>query len=125
MTNRVLIAFGCGLALAGAAIADTTGPVKTAQAAAVTQKMASVPAKPATAIKPMKMTCEEFLSYDEITRPQIVYLSEGLYGKDKSDSAVFDIERTNRLVPILIEECQREPKTSYWQKMKSEFNRIF
>jgi hypothetical protein len=132
MTNRLLIALGFALVLAGAAYADTAGPVKTAETPVVTQKAATVPATPvkaAKAIEPMQMTCEEFLSYDEVTRPQIVFLSEGLNskgkGKGKPNNAVFDIEQTNTLVPVLIEDCQREPKTSYWQKMKKEFERVF
>ncbi len=79
MINRALIAFGCGLAFAGAAIAGTTAPLKTANAPVVTEKRVPVPRKPAAAIS---------------------------------------------LVPILIEDCQREPKTSYWQKMKSEFKKL-
>jgi hypothetical protein len=125
MTNRALIALACALTLAGAAIADTTAPDKGAEIPVVLKKMDSVPTKPAKAIKPMEMTCEEFLSYDEITRPKIGFLSEGLNGKGKSDHSVFDIERTNSLVPVLIQECQREPKTSYWQKMKSAFKSVF
>jgi len=35
------------------------------------------------AVKATELTCEEFLSYDEVTRPQIVYWSEGLNGKGK------------------------------------------
>lgn len=132
MTNRVLIALGIGLVLASAAYADTAEPVKTTESPVVTQKAATVPATPVKAakkIKPMQMTCEEFLAYDEVTRPQIVFLSEGLNGKGKgkgkSDDAVFDIEQTNTLVPVLVEDCQREPKTSYWQKVKNEFKRVF
>jgi hypothetical protein len=125
MTNRLLIVLGFGLVLARAAIADTPAPVSTAQAPLATGKAVAPATKPAKSIQPMEMTCEEFLSYDEITRPQIVFLSEGLNGNGKPGHAVFDIERTNSLVPVLIEDCQREPKTSYWQKMKSEFKRIF
>ncbi len=125
MTSRALITLGCALTLAGAAIADTTAPVKTAETPVVPEKMTSVTTKPAKAIKPMEMTCEEFLSYDEVTRPQIVFLSEGLNGEGKPNDAVFDIEQTNTLVPVLVEDCQREPKTSYWQKMKNEFKKTF
>jgi acid stress chaperone HdeA len=76
-------------------------------------------------IKPTAMTCEEFLSYDEVTRPQIVYWSEGMNRKGKPEDAFIDVDRTNRLVPVLVEDCTKEPSASYWTKMKQEFKKIF
>ena len=116
MKNIALMAIGLSAAVATAAMAATP---------AMPDKSAMATAKPAKAIKPAELTCEEFLSYDEVTRPQIVYWSEGLNGKGKPEDAVIDVERTNRLVPVLVEDCTREPKSSYWQKMKQEFKRIF
>ena len=84
-----------------------------------------VAAKPTKAIKPMQLTCEEFLSYDEVTRPQIVYWSEGMNRKGKPETAAIDVDRTNSLVPVLVEECRKEPQTSYWAKLKQEFNKHF
>ena len=46
-------------------------------------------------------------------------------GKGKPEEALLDVERTSRLVPVLIEDCTKEPKSSYWQEMKQEFKRIF
>ena len=116
MKKLVLLAIGLSVAVASAAMADTP---------ATTDKAAMEVAKPAKAIKPTELTCEQFLSYDEVTRPQIVYWSEGLNGKGKPEAAVIDVERTNRLVPVLVEDCTKESKSSYWQKMKQEFKRIF
>jgi acid stress chaperone HdeA len=113
MKNFALLAVGIAFGLAGAAIADT--PVATAT-------HAPVAAKPTKAIKPMELTCEEFLSYDEVTRPQIVYWSAGLNGKGKPE---IDLDRTNSLVPVLVEDCRQEPKTSYWTKMEEEFKKHF
>jgi acid stress chaperone HdeA len=116
MKHVALLTIGLAVLLASSASADT--PAKS-------DKAAPVAAKPAKAIKPMELTCEEFLSYDEVTRPQIVYWSEGLNGKGKPDSAVIDVERTNSLVPVLVEDCRQEPKTSYWTKLKQEFKKTF
>jgi acid stress chaperone HdeA len=116
MNNLALLAIGLSVAVAAAAMAETP---------ATTDKVAMTSVKPVKAIKPAELTCEEFLSYDEITRPQIVYWSEGLNGKGKPEDAVIDVERTNRLVPVLVEDCTKEPKSSYWQKMKQEIKRIF
>jgi hypothetical protein len=83
---------------AGAALAADAGSAKT--------------------VKPASLTCEDFLAFDEVTRPEIVYWSEGLTRKGKPEDAVFDVERTNRMVPILVEDCTKEPKASYYKKVK-------
>jgi hypothetical protein len=31
----------------------------------------------------------------------------------------------NRLVRVLVEDCTKEPKSSYWKKMKQESKRVF
>jgi len=79
----------------------------------------AMPAKTTKAVKPTKMTCEEFLSYDEVTRPQIVFLSAGLKGNGKAKDPVVDADRINTLVPGVIEDCRAEPKSSFWQKLKA------
>ena len=114
MKNIALLTIGISVALANGAIADTP---------ALLDKAAPVPARPTKAIKPMELTCEEFLSYDEVTRPQIVYWSEGLNGKGKSENAVIDLDRTNSLVPVLVEDCRKEPQVSYWSKLKEEIRK--
>jgi hypothetical protein len=116
MKHVALLAVGMSVVLAHAVNADTT---------AMTDKTAPVAAKPAKAIKPMELTCEEFLSFDEVTRPQIVYWSEGLNGKGKPETAMIDVDLTNRLVPVLVEDCRKEPQTSYWTKLKQEFKKHF
>jgi hypothetical protein len=116
MKKHVLLAIAISVVLARSAIAEPP---------AVTDKMAPVVVKPTKAIKPMELTCEEFLSYDEVTRPQIVYWSEGMNGNGKPETAVFDVERTNRLVPVLVEDCRKEPQSSYWTKLKQEFKKHF
>lgn len=116
MKKLALLGIGISIVLINGAIADTP---------ATTDKSAPIAAKPAKAIKPMELTCEEFLSYDEVTRPQIVYWSEGMNGKGKPETAVIDLDRTNSLVPVLVEECRKDPHTSYWTKMKQEFKKHF
>jgi|SRR5665213_1131646 len=106
-------------AIAGAAVADTPPPTSSMAMSATTRDAKH--AKSAKAVKPTEMTCEEFLSYDEVTRPEIVFLSEGLKGKAKAKDTVVDVDRIHTLVPVLIEDCKNEPKASFWQKLKSRF----
>jgi acid stress chaperone HdeA len=76
-------------------------------------------------IKPMTMTCRDFLSYDVVTRPQIVYWSEALNQKGKPQDAQIDVDSINSLVPVLVQDCQREPQSSFWTKMKNDFKSAF
>ena len=71
------------------------------------------------------MTCEEFLAFDEVTRPKLVYWAEGMNKKGKVEDATFDIETTDTLVPVLIEDCRAAPKDSFWKKVKAEFKKVF
>ncbi len=66
-------------------------------------------------------TCADFLSFDEVTRPKIVYWSEGFARKEKTANVAFDVDRDDSLVPQLIEDCTKEPHASYWTTMKRRF----
>ena len=90
--------------------------------AAIAQTPAAVDGSAHT-IKPVRLTCENFLSFDEMTRPKIVYWSEGLLHKDHPDDAVFDLDMTHRLVPFLVEECTKRPHASWWKTMKETLKR--
>jgi|UniRef100_E6QRD0 hypothetical protein len=71
--------------------------------------------------QPAKMTCEEFTALDETAQPKVVYWAEGFNHKGKPKDAVIDIDSTDKLVPVLITECKKTPKASFWQKVKSHF----
>lgn len=84
--------------------------------------MADPPAVPAKANKADPSTK---VTVDEVTRPAIIYWADGVNSRGKAEDAVFDVERTNRLVPVLIEECKTEPKASFWTKVKAELKKVF
>lgn len=119
MNHLALLAIGFSLT-SSAAVADAPAAAAKPETAAAAPTTA-----PAKALKPGQIKCEDFLMYDDITRPQIVGWSEGAVHKGKPGEEVFDVERTNTLVPILVEECTREPKASYWQKFKAEWHAEF
>jgi len=70
------MAIGLSVAMANYALTDTLPKTVTTTATEV---------KPVKAVKADELTCEEFLSCDEVTRPQIVYSSEGLNGMGKPE----------------------------------------
>lgn len=122
MKKTMLLAIGTVAALSGSARADKTDKNdKTAKTA-----KAPVNAEKATkATKPAKMTCEDFIALEDVARPKLVYWAEGYNRKGKLEDATFDVESTDRLVPVMVEVCQKEPKASFWQKVKNEFKKVF
>lgn len=116
MKAPALLATVVFITLVGSAMADTPA----------TSTMPGKPDKATTkAIKPQKLRCDEFLALDEVTRPAVVYWAEGVNSKGKHEDAVFDIEMTNRLVPVVIQDCKQEPKASFWTKFKVELKKVF
>ena len=121
MKPPTLLVIAISTALAGTALADkpaaTDKPAKTDKAA--------TPAKMVKGPKPAKMTCEDFIALDEVSRPKLVYWAEGFNRKGKPEDAVFDVDTTDRLVPVLVEVCTKAPKESFWKKVKEEFKKVF
>lgn len=72
-------------------------------------------------VKPVKMTCEEFLSLDEDVQPEVSYFLEGYNRKSNTDVAVageIDLERDTA---VFVEICKPAPKESLWAKIKVKF----
>jgi acid stress chaperone HdeA len=69
------------------------------------------------------MTCKEFLSIDDVSRPGVVYWAEGVNHKGKPEDAVIDVGATNRLVPVITEECKARPQASFWRQMDAAWHR--
>jgi acid stress chaperone HdeA len=72
---------------------------------------------PSKIVKPGALTCEAFLMYDDVTRPQIVFWTEGSTKKGKPGEEVLDVDRTNTLVPMIVDECTRAPKAAFIKKV--------
>lgn len=71
--------------------------------------------------KPARMTCEQFVALDDVVKPKVVYWAEGFNHKGKAVDATVDIDSTDKLVPILVTECQKNPKASFWSEVKKHF----
>jgi hypothetical protein len=57
---------------------------------------------------------------EDSIKPKVVYWAVA-YGKGgKPESAVIDVEATEKVIPVRIEECKKAPKESFWQKMQAE-----
>jgi len=74
--------------------------------------------------KPLaKVTCEEFLTLDEVIQTKYVIAAEPYAKAHKPKSVVIDVVATETLVPVLIEECTKAPKDSFLTKLKSKLKR--
>jgi hypothetical protein len=88
---------------------------------AIQEHPLAAPKATASGPKPTRMTCNEFVSLANVTQPKVVYWAEGFNKDGGVSDSVVDIEETDRLVPILIQECKNEPKLTFWQKIKKFF----
>ena len=71
--------------------------------------------------KPLgKLTCEDFIAIDDIIKPQYVIAAVAHTKGGKAKNAVIEVIDIETLVPILVEECQKAPKESFWAKLKSK-----
>jgi len=79
----------------------------------------------AAAKKPIaKMTCEDFVGLEESFQPKAVYWAVA-YGKNgQPEAEAVDVEGVEKVVPVVMEECKKAPKESFWQKVKAEMKRI-
>jgi acid stress chaperone HdeA len=95
--------------------------IRTAAAVAVLATSTLALAETSAPKKPLgKLTCEEFLAYEEAFKPKVVYWAVA-YGKGgKAETAVLDVEGTDKVIPVIIEKCKAAPKASFLKTVKSE-----
>lgn len=71
--------------------------------------------------KPLgKLTCEEFLAFEDTFKPKVVYWAAA-YGKGgKPEAAMLDVEGTEKSIPVIIEKCKSAPKDSFLKTVKAQ-----
>jgi acid stress chaperone HdeA len=73
--------------------------------------------------KPLgKVTCEDFIAIEDVVKPQYVVSAIAHTKGGKAKNTVIEIVDTDTLVPVLIEECQKAPKESFWTKLKKKLH---
>ena len=71
-------------------------------------------------VKPVEMTCEEYLSLEKSVQPEVAYWLEGYDRKTKTEveaAGEVDLERD---VAVLVEMCRPTPKASFWKRMREK-----
>jgi hypothetical protein len=72
-------------------------------------------------LKPVQMTCEEFLALGSDVQPEVAYWLQGYNRKTKTEmdaAGEVDLERDTA---VLIEACKPTPKASLWERIKEKF----
>jgi acid stress chaperone HdeA len=80
----------------------------------------ATPQKPIT-----KWTCEEFVAIGEEFKPKAIYwASAHAKGGKKHKSTVLNIEGTEKVIPIVIDECTQQPKATFWDKLNNAWHKV-
>jgi len=66
-----------------------------------------------------KMTCEDFIALDEVSRPKAVYWADGYNWYGQNEDAFIDFNQDDQLVPVIVQECTKAPKTKFVAKVKA------
>jgi acid stress chaperone HdeA len=77
--------------------------------------------------KPLShLTCEEFNGVDETLKPRIVAWGAAYaQGHKKPEAVVVDIDATEKVTPFVVDECEKAPNESLWQKIKAGVKHVF
>lgn len=82
-------------------------------------------ASAADAKKPVgQWTCADFLAVDDQFKPKAVYWATAYAKGGKPEASVIDIEGTERVTPMIIDECTKAPQASFWQKLRAEWKKV-
>ncbi len=72
-------------------------------------------------LKPVAMTCEEYLALSKDVQPEVAYWLQGYNRKTKTEvEAAGEIE-TEHDVAVLVEACKPTPKAPLWERIKAKF----
>jgi hypothetical protein len=72
-------------------------------------------------VKPVAMTCEDFLSLSSDVQPEVAYWLAGYNSKTKTnvkEAGQVDLETDTA---VLIQECKPTPKANLWDRIKKKF----
>jgi len=72
-------------------------------------------------VKPVKMTCDEFMALGKDVQPEVAYFLDGYSRKGKTNVALAGEVDLERDTAVFVEICKPAPKESLWAKIKSKF----
>ena len=90
----------------------------------------SVPAigettKPAEIKKPLThWTCREFIALGHEYQPRAVYWASAYAQGGAPEASQLDMAGTEKITPGIVQDCEREPDSSFWQKLKAAWDSL-
>jgi len=69
-------------------------------------------------------TCTDFLAVEDQFRPKVVYAATAYANGGQPEASVIDIVGTEKVIPIVIDDCKRTPQTSFWQTLKQDWAKV-
>jgi acid stress chaperone HdeA len=69
-------------------------------------------------------TCEDFIAIDDQYKPNVIYWATAYAKGDKPEASELDIAGTEQVTPMIIDDCEKEPKASFWQKLKGAWDKV-
>ena len=71
-----------------------------------------------------KWTCDEFLAVDEQFQPKVIYWSSAQSKAGKPTGSTVDIEGAEKVIPMVIDDCKKAPKESFWSKLNGAWKKV-
>jgi acid stress chaperone HdeA len=71
-----------------------------------------------------KWTCADFIGVEDTLKPKLIYWATAQAKADKPEVATINIEGTEKVIPIVIEDCKKAPQDSFWQKLEAGWKRV-
>jgi acid stress chaperone HdeA len=69
-------------------------------------------------------TCEDFIAIDDQYKPNVIYWATAYAKGGKPEASELDIAATEQVTPMIIDDCEKEPKASFWQKLKGAWDKV-
>lgn len=69
-------------------------------------------------------TCEDFLALDDTYQPTAIGFAEALSKKGTPEDSVLDIDGIEKVTPVLIEACKKDPQSTFLTKLKSSWETL-
>jgi hypothetical protein len=86
--------------------------------------VAAVPAA-AKSIKPLAdWSCSEFNGTEDIIKPKLIYWATGVEKGGKAKHAVIDIVETDKVIPFVVENCQKLPRSTFLHALTSAWKQV-
>ena len=81
---------------------------------------------PAAAVKKpvTEWTCREFIALGDQYRPSAVYWASAYAKGGKPEASELDIDGTEQITPMIVQDCKKEPNASFWQKLKAAWDEV-